>query len=212
VTWCRMRPAAVRNLSIASAAAWLVTAALWAWTCWVDCAIGYEGQDNGFWIESFGGQVAIYECSPPVRSPAGLRSLAFSHASSRLFRATPLPREFLFCSAWRHLGFAAGRGQYRRGSRISLRVVGMRIAKMPPISVNYILVPYWLPCLATAVLPATWLQRRWRRRNRFGPGFCPSCGYDLRATPHRCPECGRHQDWRRRDGQPAVLKLTRVSN
>ena len=34
------------------------------------------------------------------------------------------------------------------------------------------------------------LAGRARRRRRTTGGCCPSCGYDLRATPNGCPECG----------------------
>jgi hypothetical protein len=54
-----------------------------------------------------------------------------------------------------------------------------------------IAVPYWAIALSTAVLPTVCARRLWRRRIHRGAGLCPVCGYDLRASPKRCPECGR---------------------
>jgi len=51
-------------------------------------------------------------------------------------------------------------------------------------------VPHWATAMLFAAFPAVWGWRRLRRRGRDRVGLCPECGYDLRATPDRCPECG----------------------
>lgn len=49
--------------------------------------------------------------------------------------------------------------------------------------------PHWFLFVAAAILPTVELWRRLRRRH-LQPGLCKKCGYDLRGTPRRCPECG----------------------
>ena len=62
------------------------------------------------------------------------------------------------------------------------------------------LVPCWALAIPLAVLPGISVSRglRHRRKKRMQQGgLCVHCGYDLRATPGRCPECGAAAGLRR---------------
>jgi len=52
------------------------------------------------------------------------------------------------------------------------------------------LFPHWSAALLTVILPAVWITHWLLRVTQVKAGHCPTCGYDLRATPGRCPECG----------------------
>lgn len=53
-----------------------------------------------------------------------------------------------------------------------------------------LVLPFWLLACAAAALPAWRVVGGLRARRRQRVGRCAVCGYDLRATPDRCPECG----------------------
>ena len=50
--------------------------------------------------------------------------------------------------------------------------------------------PWWLLSVPTLLLTALAARRSLRRRRWRKHGLCLACGYDLRHSPARCPECG----------------------
>jgi len=73
-------------------------------------------------------------------------------------------------------------------------VWGNILITMPLDDITYVAAPYWFLALLAAT-PAALKWRsvaRLRRKRRLG--LCLGCGYDLRGSPGRCPECGREVD------------------
>ena len=98
--------------------------------------------------------------APPGNYPYGVQSLAL----------------------WDRSGISYHRWNMTAGSPPLAPVLGefaeVRVAPAWPLLVSLILVALWVMLLVR--------QRRAPRNGR----RCLHCGYDLRATPQRCPECG----------------------
>jgi hypothetical protein len=65
----------------------------------------------------------------------------------------------------------------------------LRYRRPPTIEGSGMRIPIWFLTLIFTVPPLLWLIR-YLRRAKPSSRLCATCGYDLRATPNRCPECG----------------------
>ena len=90
---------------------------------------------------------------------------------------------------WQRLGF-----DVMLGENVSFNA---HWQNAPPASVWYdaetyfVECPFWIVIGLGLPLPVVWMRRQLRTRRALRLiGCCKTCGYDLRATPDRCPECG----------------------
>jgi hypothetical protein len=134
-------------------------------------------------------------------APGELSAISSNHSSVYFERNTGWPWGPVRGKNWQWRSDTPAVGS-TWDSDVSRRVVRFRFLRFawaahdPPAEayrLRMLIVPYWSLTLLTAILPAIWFRAAWRRRvrrRRDAGGLCPACGYDLRATPGRCPECG----------------------
>jgi hypothetical protein len=69
---------------------------------------------------------------------------------------------------------------------------GVNLPRSDPPLRWWIGVPHWALFVVFMIMPVVWTAQRIgaAKRHRAARGLCVRCGYDLRATPDRCPECG----------------------
>jgi hypothetical protein len=82
------------------------------------------------------------------------------------------------------LSFTHWRGNVSSGQSPSLTT------HPQPVACWRLRIAWWLLALIFSLPTATVLVRHLKTARHPLPSQCPTCGYDLRATPHRCPECG----------------------
>lgn len=194
----------LRGLIAASTIAlllFLAAVAMWARSYWKGVAVSRETCDGDSLFISSGsvsvgnGRVRVSTHSRRFESRLAYERWAPRNLTNVSFAATPL--RYRFPSL---LGHFAVRVETSRSEKDEFR--GLRSTRStgaqtgPSVSGKYVevnreaTVPLGYIALLFLLLgmPAIVQARRWLRT--VPPGHCRRCGYDLRATEDRCPECG----------------------
>jgi hypothetical protein len=144
------------------------TMAMWARSYYVEDRILWNGEHRWLSIGSWNGRVTLF--IPPVNAPVPISGRPILGQYDRY--------DMNGHAKFRLLGFGYNPSElemYLRGKRQSG---------------SSIVISYWFPLVAAMGLLCVLLRQHLHSRMRIRDGLCLACGYDLRATPDRCPECG----------------------
>ena len=158
--------------------------------CWQTCldqppVVGnsdFPYRSIGF--RSCGGGCALFfsqmSCNHPLHAENPLAAMRRAYLMGRLLRPT-------------EVGYA---GTNVSGTPKTKATLGFELSASSypwqdrKISICIIIFPICGLVVAFGCLPVLWLIFRSLDLARVAKGHCAACGYDLRATPDRCPECG----------------------
>jgi hypothetical protein len=150
----------------------MVTAGIWARTYWRQDQ--FQTVSRRYDFDTTPGRVWLDYSNPPYFAGSGYRARPvandrFGQQFHGFFTIMPAPggRSYAVC------GF--------------VYLTYLQPGPPWPCRFKTVGVPFWFITLLTGMIPLIWLQNRFTRKL---PGQCAVCGYDLRATPDRCPECG----------------------
>ena len=164
----------------------VAVAGMWARSYWVPDIYPELLHSSGFRVYSWQGRVIIerqrvFTDLPVVIEPFDLRAGSSEDIYDFISTASLYPDPPVFASPAVKNGM--GFGWY--SPHVSPRAPGLFLRS------SWLAIPHWFICLV-AMIPAIWRLRLFARdRGRRRRGLCLACGYDLRASGDRCPECGR---------------------
>ena len=144
----------------------LTTVALWVRSYWVSDSFGFSNH-FAIWLDRGSVIVARSGANPYLGEHTFDFDVGYHHD-------TPEDRDEFF--------------NPRRVARRSWNVIAAHREEFPGL--HMVVVELWAVLLVIGAPAAFGALAIVKRRSRIRRKRCTRCGYDLRATPDRCPECG----------------------
>ena len=157
----------------------LAVAVLWVRSYWIVDTFSWCSRLDDHLVASAGGRIAYGD----ARWPNGRVVVRLRHDAARRNGPAWFERPD-HVDGFRFIGFEYSKEALpRRSGRVWLSFY------VPPW--RLLAIPYGAVLALALIHPAARWMAWGRRKGRRRRGLCVQCGYDLRASGARCPECGR---------------------